>query len=113
MKRLHNNFLLALILTIILVLTACQQDDENNKGANADGAALVTLRIGTAEMENTTRADWNDDNAETDRSEMMYNWTVLVVNSSNQIAYKFAGIPNETKAEIDDVCTDYDMVSGT
>ena len=110
MKRLHIYFIFA--LTFILALTACQQDDEDNKGADAKGTGLVTLRLGTAGMENTTRA-WNDDNAETDRSEMMYNWTVLVVNSSNQIAYKFTGTPDLEKAEIDDVCTDYEMASGT
>ena len=110
MKRLRNYYILA--ITFLLAFTACQQDDEDNKGVGAKGTGLVTLRLGTVDMENTTRA-WNDDNAETDRSEMMYNWTVLVVNSSNQIAYKFTGTPALAKAEIDDVCTDYVMASGT
>ncbi len=110
MKRLNIFYLFTLI--ILGTLTACQQDDNENS-ATYKGAANVTLRIATAEEANTTRA-WNDDNAETDRSEMMYNWTVLVVNSSsNQIAYKFTGTPALAKAEIDDVCTDYEMASGT
>ena len=108
MKRLHIYSILA--LTFLLALTACQQDDEDNKGGGAKGAALVTLRLGTAEMENTTRA-WNDDNAETDRSEMMYNWTVLLM-SNGQIKYKFTGTPTENNAEIDNVCTEVMMNSG-
>lgn len=109
MKRLHIYSILA--LTFILALTACQQDDEDNKGADAKGTGLVTLRLGTAGMENTTRA-WNDDNAETDRSEMMYNWTVLLL-SNSEIKYKFSGTPTDATAEIDDVCADYEMTSGT
>ncbi len=108
MKRLHIYSILA--LTSLLALTACQQDDEDNRGGDAKGSALVTLRLGTADMENTTRA-WNDDNAETDRSEMMYNWTVLLLNNG-QIQYKFAGTPTDANAEIDNVCTDYEMTSG-
>ena len=101
------------IFTFLLIstLTACQQDDVESN-ADGNGTALVTLRIGTGDLAATTRADWHDDNAETDRSEMMYNWTVLVVNG-NSIAYKFSGTPTEDKAEIDDVCTDYNMASGT
>ena len=109
MKRLNIFYLFTLI--ILGTLTACQQDD-NESSAGNKGAANVTLRIATAEEANTTRA-WNDDNAETDRSEMMYNWTVLVVNSSNQIAYKFTGTPALAKAEIDNVCTNYKMNAGT
>ncbi|MBR3472377.1 MAG: hypothetical protein IKH22_07320, partial [Prevotella sp.] len=108
MKRLHIYSILA--LTSLLALTACQQDDEDNRGGDAKGSALVTLRLGTADMENTTRA-WNDDNAEADRSEMMYNWTVLLLNNG-QIQYKFAGTPTDANAEIDNVCTDYEMTSG-
>ena len=96
-------FLLYLCSIVTLgIFTACQQDDEENS-TNENGTAQVTLRIATADAPNVTRA-WNDDNAETDRSEMMYNWTVLVVNSNNQIAYKLSN-PNvdETKAEIDEV----------
>ena len=108
MKRLHIYSILA--LTSLLALTACQQDDEDNRGGDAKGSALVTLRLGTADMQNATRA-WNDDNAETDRSEMMYNWTVLLLNNG-QIQYKFAGTPTDANAEIDNVCTDYEMTSG-
>ena len=103
MKRLNICYLFTLI--ILGTLTACQQDDNENSGGNK-GAANVTLRITTAEEANTTRA-WNDDNAETDRSEMMYNWTVLLLNNG-QIQYKFAGTPTDANAEIDNVCTDYE-----
>lgn len=108
MKRLHIYSILLFIF--LLALTACQQDDEDNRGGDVKGAALVTLRLGTADMENTTRA-WNDDNAEADRSEMMYNWTVLLL-SNGEIKYKFSGTPTEAKAEIDDVCTEEQMTSG-
>ena len=109
MKRLHINSILALTITLLLALTACQQDEEGN-GNDAKGAARVTLRLGIADTESTTRA-WNDDNAETDRSEMMYNWTVLLM-SNSQIKYIFSGTPSEDKAEIDNVCTDETMSSG-
>ena len=107
MKRLNIFYLF--ILVILGTLTACQQDDNENSAGNK-GAANVTLRIVTAEEANTTRA-WNDDNAEADRSEMMYNWTVLLLNNG-QIQYKFAGTPTDANAEIDNVCTDYEMTSG-
>ena len=71
------------------------------------------LRIGVADdIETTragaTRAPWNDDNAESDRSEMMYNWTVLLCNSSGQIQYVYTGTPPDghtanDNAEIDEV----------
>lgn len=107
MKRLNICYLF--IVVILGTLTACQQDDNENSAGNK-GSANVTLRITTAEEANTTRA-WNDDNAETDRSEMMYNWTVLLLNNG-QIQYKFAGTPTDANAEIDNVCTDYEMTSG-
>ena len=114
MKRLNICYLF--IVVILGTLTACQQDDNENS-ATYKGSANVTLRITTAEEANTTRA-WNDDNAETDRSEMMYNWTVLVVNSSNQIAYKYTnddadGVVAADNAEIDVVCQNVSMASGT
>lgn len=107
MKRLNIFYLFTLI--ILGTLTACQQDDNENSVSDK-GSAKVTLRIATAEEANTTRA-WNDDNAETDRSEMMYNWTVLLLNNG-QIQYKFASTPTDANAEIDNVCTDYEMTSG-
>ncbi len=74
------------------------------------------LRIGVADdiavtrSQSTTRASWNDDNAEneTDRSEMMYNWTVLLCNASGQIQYVYTGTPPDDhtpndNAEIDEV----------
>lgn len=73
------------------------------------------LRIGVADDIETTRAGatraaWNDDNAEstTDRSEMMYNWTVLLCDGSGIIKYVYTGTPPDghvtnDNAEIDEV----------
>lgn len=73
------------------------------------------LRIGVADDIETTRAGatraaWNDDNAEstTDRSEMMYNWTVLLCDASGTIKYVYTGTPPNghtanDNAEIDEV----------
>lgn len=114
MKRLHTIY--AAMLTALLsltALTACQSDDdESGTGKDAQGG-YVMLRIGVADdIETTragaTRAPWNDDNAESDRSEMMYNWTVLLCNSSGQIQYVYTGTPPDghtanDNAEIDEV----------
>lgn len=110
MKRFNILYICTLALLGTFTFTACQQDDVENN-VSGEGTSKVTLRLATADVRNETRA-WNDDNAEADRSEMMYNWTVLVVNSNNQIAFKFSGTPDLAKAEIDTVCTDYVMPSG-
>ena len=74
------------------------------------------LRIGVADdvsatrSAGATRASWNDYNAEstTDRSEMMYNWTVLLCDDSGTIKYVYTGTPPDghttnDNAEIDEV----------
>jgi hypothetical protein len=114
MKRLHIYSILA--LTFLLALTACQQDDEDNKGGGAKGSALVTLRIGTGDGYSDTRADgssygnWKDSkNALSDRSEMMYSWVVIITNSSGQVVYQKAKTINDSEkndAEIDEVTDD-------
>ncbi len=116
MKRLHTIY--AAMLTALLsltALTACQSDDdESGTGKDAQGG-YVMLRIGVADDIETTRAGatraaWNDDNAEstTDRSEMMYNWTVLLCDASGNIKYVYTDTPPDghntnDNAEIDEV----------
>ena len=110
LKRLR---LYPLTITAILALTACQGDSVEERGESllSSGKALVTLRIATDNGKALTRA-WEDVNAKTDRTEMMYSWIVLITDGST-IKYKYIGSPAETKAEIDDVCTDVEMTSGT
>lgn len=113
MKRFKSIYLLAIAAT--LSFTACSSDSEDVQGGGQstvqEGKARVTLRIATDNGKATTRA-WTDQNAKTDRSEMMYSWIVLITDGST-IKYKFAGTPADDKAEIDDVCTDVEMASGT
>ena len=112
LKRLR---LYPLTITAILALTACQGDSVEERGESlpSSGKALVTLRIATDNGKALTRA-WEDVNAKTvpDRTEMMYSWIVLITDGST-IKYKYIGSPAETKAEIDDVCTNVEMTSGT
>ncbi|MBR2235379.1 MAG: hypothetical protein IJ892_10035 [Prevotella sp.] len=115
MKSLH--ILYATMLTSLLsltALTACQSDDDAEAGKQIQGG-YVMLRIGVADdvkatRAGETRATWNDDNAEstTDRSEMMYNWTVLLCDASGTIKYVYTGTPpnghdTNDNAEIDEV----------
>lgn len=113
MKRFKSIYLLAIAAT--LSFTACSSDSEDVQGGEQstvqEGKAKVTLRIATDNGKATTRA-WTDQNAKTDRSEMMYSWIVLITDG-NAIKYKFSGHPSDAKAEIDDVCTDVEMASGT
>lgn len=110
LKRFSSLYLLA--INTILVLTACQSDNVEEQGGakHPDGKAFVTLRIAADNGMATTRA-WEDDNARTDRTEMMYSWIVLITDGST-IKYKYTGSPTDAKAEIDDVCTNVEMVSG-
>lgn len=114
LKRFSSLYLLA--ISAILILTACQSDNVEEQGGaqNSDGKALVTLRIATDNGKADTRALWEDTNAKayTDRTEMMYSWIVLITDGS-KIIKKFSGTPALDKAEIDDVCTNVEMVSGT
>lgn len=115
MKRFKSIYLLAIAAT--LSFTACSSDSEDVQGGEQptvqEGKAKVTLRIATDNGKATTRA-WEDINAKTypDRTEMMYSWIVLITDG-NAIKYKFSGTPADAKAEIDDVCTDVEMASGT
>lgn len=114
MKKITS--LYSLTLAVLLMLTACQSDNIEEQGGaqNSDGKALVTLRIATDNGKADTRALWEDTNAKayTDRTEMMYSWIVLITDGS-KIIKKFSGTPALDKAEIDDVCTNVEMVSGT
>lgn len=114
MKRLHTLFAATLTtLFSLATLTACLSDDDEQGMADSAAGGYVTLRIGVADdiaatRATATRAPWNDDNAESDRSEMMYNWTVLLCNSSGQIQYVYTGTPPDghnanDNAEIDEV----------
>lgn len=112
MKQMKS--LYSLTLAVLLMLTACQSDNIEEQGGaqNSDGKALVTLRIATDNGKALTRA-WQDANAnaQPDRTEMMYSWIVLITDGS-KIKYKYTGTPTDAKAEIDDVCTNVEMVSG-
>ena len=117
MKRLYK--LYAATLTALVTLaafTACQSDEDQPGTEGGDEGGFVMLRIGVADnvavtrSTATTRASWNDDNAEstTDRSEMMYNWTVLLCDDSGKIKYVYTGTPPDghtanDNAEIDEV----------
>ncbi len=117
MKRLHTLFA-ATVTTLfsLATLTACLSDDDEQGMADSAAGGYVMLRIGVADdvaatRTASTRATWNDDNAEstTDRSEMMYNWTVLLCDASGVIKYVYTGTPpdghtvNNHNAEIDEV----------
>ena len=111
MKRLKHTYLYILLAAVTMVMAACSSDDDANQGGDTEaGQASVTLRIATGNENAATRA-WVDSNAKTDRSEMMYNWIVLITNGST-IKYKYTGTPAEAKAEIDDVCTEVMMAAG-
>ncbi len=100
MKRFHYVYISAIMA--LLCLVACQQDDEVSGIKDGSGFATVTLRISTADAAPATRA-WNDDNALADRSEMMYNWTVLLVKDGQVTNVFHKDAVDEAKAEIDDV----------
>ena len=111
MKRLKHTYLYILLAAVTAVMAACSSDDATSNAAEpATGKARVTLRL-TTDSENAMTRAWEDGNAKTDRSEMMYNWTVLITDGST-IKYKYTGTPAEAKAEIDDVCTEVEMESG-
>ena len=120
MKKIGNKtaWLSTFLLTLASLFTACSSDDvaEQGGGRPAQGMAKVTLRIATDNADGgkaSTRA-WEDINVKTypDRTEMMYSWIVLITDG-NAIKYKISGSPSDAKAEIDDVCTDKEMASGT
>lgn len=112
MKKITS--LYSLTLAVLLMLTACQSDNIEEQGGaqNSDGKALVTLRIATDNGKASTRAWQDSENAKADRTEMMYSWIVLITDGE-KIIKKFENTNvAEAKAEIDDVCTNVEMVSG-
>ena len=112
MKGIKHTYLFILFATMTAVMVACSSDNSTDTRTEPIvGKARVTLRLATGEEKAVTRA-WQDENAKTDRSEMMYNWTVLITDGS-AIKYKFSGTPEEAKAEIDNVCTNVEMEAGT
>ena len=97
MKRLC--YLSICAMMAMLCLVACQEDDEVNGMHGDSGFGYVTLRIGSVGAAPVTR--WNDDNALADRSEMMYNWIVLLV-QDNVVTNVFSKVAL-ANAEIDEV----------
>lgn len=92
-----------IVLSALLMLTACQNDETEEQGAGLqpDGKVRVHLRVGAAGSQ-STRA-WSDEaNAVT--AEMMNVWTVVVVdNSNNKVVSIYACKPSgEPDQEIDD-----------
>ena len=99
MKRLC--YLSICAMMAMLCLVACQQDDEVNGMHGDSGFGYVTLRIGSVGAAPVTRR--NDDNALADRSEMMYNWIVLLV-QDNVVTNVFSKAEvASANAEIDEV----------
>ena len=95
---------------VAICFAACSGDeyiDEQTEGRKVN----VTLRL-SVDNNTTTRADWDDDNAETGNSEMMHNWTVVVVNSSGTVEKIVNQTPVEGKEEIDNI-TNVELTTGT
>ena len=93
---------------VAICFAACSGDeyiDEQTEGRKVN----VTLRL-SVDNNTTTRA-WQDTNAETDDSEMMYNWTVVVVNSSGKVDEIVSQTPVEGKEEIDNI-TNVELTTG-
>ena len=105
-------------ITAIFALTACQGDSVEELGGSqsSSGKARVTLRIATdnaISVKASTRA-WEDANAKTDRTEMMYSWYVLLVDASNKVVYKNSSTTvTEANAEIDIVAENLELAAGT
>ena len=110
MKQITRYICLTIAAAMTVVVNSCTYDSEEQQQP-ASTTARVTLRIATGNENAATRA-WVDSNAKTDRSEMMYNWIVLITNGST-IKYKYSGTPAEAMAEVDDVCTNVEMAAGT
>lgn len=104
--------LLTMFYTCVVAIcfAACSGDeyiDEQTEGRKVN----VTLRL-SVDNNTTTRA-WQDTNAETDNnSEMMHNWTVVVVNSSGTVEKIVSQEPDEGKEEIDTYITSVSLTTG-
>ena len=85
---------------VAICFAACSGDeyiDEQTEGRKVN----VTLRL-SVDNNTTTRA-WQDENAKTDDSEMMHNWTVVVVNSSGTVEKIVNQTHVEGNEEIDNI----------
>ncbi|MBR7170908.1 MAG: DUF4906 domain-containing protein, partial [Prevotella sp.] len=104
--------LLTMFYTCVVAIcfAACSGDeyiDEQTEGRKVN----VTLRL-SVDNNTTTRA-WQDENAKTDNnSEMMHNWTVVVVNSSGKVEEIVSQTPVEGKEEIDTYTTTVSLTTG-
>lgn len=103
--------LLTMFYTCVVAIcfAACSGDeyiDEQTEGRKVN----VTLRL-SVDNNTTTRA-WQDTNAETDNSEMMRNWTVVVVNSSGTVEEIVSQKPDVGKEEIDTYTTTVSLTTG-
>ena len=113
-KRCILVFFIAIGAALSLIACSSDNEDEQGGGQQPSGQAYVTLRIATDNGISgaaSTRA-WEDENAKTDRTEMMYSWIVLITDGTT-IKYKYSGSPTNDNAEIDNVCTKVAMASGT
>lgn len=116
MKRLRSIHLFAIIA--VLSLAACQSDsiEEQSGAQRRSDMARVTLHIATDDANSqkaNTRA-WEDPNAKTDRTEMMYSWHVILVDASNKVVFKKSNTAvTDDNAEIDIVAENVDLAVGT
>lgn len=94
---------------VAICFAACSGDeyiDEQTEGRKVN----VTLRL-SVDNNTTTRA-WQDTNAETGKSEMMHNWTVVVVNSSGTVEKIVSQTPETGNNEIDTYTTTVSLTTG-
>lgn len=105
-------------ITALFALTACQGDSVEELGGSqsSSGNARVTLRIATdnAISDKASTRAWEDANAKTDRTEMMYSWHVILVDASNKVVFKNSNttVANDN-AEIDIVAENLELAAGT
>ncbi len=95
---------------VAICFAACSGDeyiDEQTEGRKVN----VTLRL-SVDNNTTTRA-WQDENAKTDNnSEMMHNWTVVVVNSRGIVEKIVSQTPETGNNEIDTYTTTVSLTTG-
>lgn len=94
---------------VALCFAACSSDnyiDEETEGRKVN----VTLRL-SVDNNITTRA-WEDEYAEEGTSEMMRNWTVVVVNSSGTVEKIVSQTPETGNNEIDTYTTTVSLKTG-
>lgn len=116
MKRFRRLYIT--VMTALLTLTACQNDTADKLDGGEvpvpEGFARVKLRISPAGSQSgsdvTTRAAWRDGNAKDE--EMMYIWTVIIVNADNEVVEIQSCKPSKAYTagtdddrEVDDITT--------